>query len=90
MCVLVFPTDLVEELRAALPFVLISREGESLHGCDLVVIDDRHEDTTDLAAWFATYMPRFPLLIWNGARSSPDQLLKSCRDVLFSGRFLTM
>lgn len=85
-----FSDAAIHDLRAALPSVFIAREGETLLGCELVVIDGHDADALETMQWFTAHLPRFPLILWNRALRSPSDLVESCRDVLFPDRPLLM
>lgn len=89
ICAMGFSDAAIHDLRVALPLVLIAREGESLLGCELVVIDEHDLDARELMEWFTTHMPRFPVLLWNREHRHPD-LVESCRDLLFPDRPVVM
>lgn len=78
--------DAIDELRAALPYVDIGGEGESLQGCDLVVIDHDDSGAMELVRWFVKRMPPFPVLLWHPGMRPASAVAESCRDLLFPGR----
>jgi len=82
ICALGVADAALEAVRAAMPYVAVSTDGEALQHCDLLVLDSADRGAVDLVQWVRSRLPDFPVLLWAAPRPVAV-LVEQCRRLLF-------